>query len=339
MAAAGAALGAAFGGALGATATTGNGLSLMAGPVGLAVMTELPLVIIDVQRAGPSTGLPTRTEQADLLAALHGRHGECPVVALAPSSPADCFTMALEAVRLAVTYLTPVVLLSESCLANGAEPWRVPRVEDLPHIEARRAERPNGTKGGLPAFLPYLRDERLVRPWAVPGTPGLEHRLGGLEKEPITGDVSYAPEDHETMVRQRADRIAGIAEAIPELTVDGPEQGDLLVVGWGGTHGAIADAVLRCRKRGLSVAHAHLRYLNPLPRNTGSVLGRYRKVLVPELNRGQLLQLLRAEFLIDAVGLSKVQGRPFLVSEIEEAIRGQESGVRSQEPDAPVADS
>jgi 2-oxoglutarate ferredoxin oxidoreductase subunit alpha len=312
IAAVGAAIGAAFGGALGVTATTGSGVCLKSEAVGLAVMTELPLVVIDVQRGGPSTGLPTKTEQADLLQALYGRHGECPAAVLAPQSPADCFAMMFEAVRLAVGFMTPVFVLSDGYVASNAEPWRIPGADELPAIPVRHAE----AAGGV-AFRPYNRDDRLVRPWAVPGTPGVEHRLGGLEKQDGTGEVSYDPANHEHMVRVRAQKIANIAREIPELAVDGPGSGELLVVGWGGTHGAILSAVQRARRAGLSVAHAHLRYLNPLPRNTGDVLRRYKRVLVPELNAGQLRLLLRAAFLVDVVGLNKVQGRPFLVSEIE----------------------
>jgi 2-oxoglutarate ferredoxin oxidoreductase subunit alpha len=315
IAAVGAAIGAAFGGALGVTATTGAGVCLKSEAVGLAVMTELPLVVLDVQRGGPSTGLPTKTEQADLLQAMFGRHGECPAAVLAPQSPADCFAMMFEAVRLAVGFMTPVFVLSDGYLANSAEPWRIPKAEDLPAIPVRHAEAAGGG-----AFRPYNRDERLVRPWAVPGTPGLEHRLGGLEKQDGTGEVSYDPANHEHMVRVRAQKIANIAREIPELAVDGPDSGELLVVSWGSTHGAVLSAVQRARRAGLSVAHAHLRYLNPLPRNTGDVLKRYKRVLVPELNAGQLRLLLRAAFLVDVVGLNKVQGRPFLVSEIEDKI-------------------
>lgn len=313
-AAAGAAVGAAFGGALGATATSGPGLCLMSEIVGLAVMAELPVVVVDVQRAGPSTGMPTKTEQGDLLQALFGRNGECPAVVLAPSSPADCFAAVFEAARLAVGFMTPVFVLSDSHLANGAEAWRVPRAADLPAITVCRP-----AAGGTP-FLPYKRDERLVRPWAAPGTPGLEHRTGGLEKEELTGNVSYDPLNHEKMVAARAAKVAGVAAAIPDLAVNGSAEGDLLVVGWGGTFGPIATAVARARQRGARVAHAQLRYLHPLPRNTGDVLRRFRKVLVPELNGGQLLLLLRAAFPIDAVGLHKIQGRPFLVREVEAKI-------------------
>jgi 2-oxoglutarate/2-oxoacid ferredoxin oxidoreductase subunit alpha len=313
-AAAAAAVGAAFGGALGATATSGPGLCLKAESIGLAVMAELPLVVLDVQRAGPSTGMPTKTEQGDLLQALFGRNGECPVVVLAPASPADCFAVAFEAVKVAIGFMTPVVVLADGHLAVGAEAWRVPLAADLPTIPV-----PRPTAGAGP-FLPYKRDERLVRPWAVPGTAGLEHRTGGLEKDELTGDVSYDPLNHEKMVRMRAAKVAGAAAVLPELAVDGPAEGDLLVASWGSTFGAIAAAVARVRRRGGSVAHAHFRSLHPLPRNTAAVLRRYRRVLVPELNEGQLLLLLRAAYLTDAVGLHKVQGRPFLIGEIEAKI-------------------
>jgi len=314
IAAAALALGAAFGGALGATACSGPGLSLKSEVLGLAVMTELPCIIIDLQRAGPSTGMPTKPEQADLLQALCGRHGECPLPVLAPASPADCFDMMLEAARLAITRMTPVIVLADGHLACGAEAWRVPDVNDLPTFPSPRMS------AAGEAFHPYARDERLSRPWAKPGTPGLEHRVGGLEKEDATGNVSYDPANHEAMVRRRAEKIAGIADDIPELTVDGPATGDLLVIGWGSTAGAIRAAVERAQQRGRSVAAAHLRYLNPLPRNTGAVLRRYKHVLVPELNTGQLLYVLRSLYLIDAVGLNKIQGRPFLVGEISAKI-------------------
>jgi 2-oxoglutarate ferredoxin oxidoreductase subunit alpha len=327
IAAMGVAIGAAFSGSLGVTATSGPGICLKAEAIGLAVMTELPAVVIDVQRGGPSTGLPTKTEQADLLQAFFGRNGECPLAVLAPCSPGDCFTMAFEAVRLAVGYMTPVLLLSDGYLANGAEPWLIPDVASLPHIVVKHpAQFPSpraagdGNGNGEGHFLPYKRDERLVRQWAVPGTPGLEHRIGGLEKEDVTGNVSYDPANHEKMVRIRAQKIANIANDIPELTVNGPERGDVLVIGWGGTYGSILTAVQRAQRKGLRVASAHLRYLNPLPRNTLEVLKRYKKVLVPELNAGQLRLLLRGFFLVDAVGLNKIQGKPFLVSEIEEKI-------------------
>jgi 2-oxoglutarate ferredoxin oxidoreductase subunit alpha len=319
IAAIGMAIGASFGGALGVTGTSGPGICLKSEAIGLAVMTELPLVIIDVQRGGPSTGLPTKTEQADLLQAMFGRNGECPAAILAPCSPSDCFTMTFEAVRLAVSFMTPVFLLSDGYLANGAEPWLVPDLASLPKITVKHPSQPNGNGNGA-AFLPYKRDERLVRQWAIPGTPGLEHRIGGLEKEDVTGNVSYDPANHEHMIHTRAQKIANIANDIPPLKVNGPEEGELLVIGWGGTHGAILSAVERCQRKGYKVASAHLRYLNPMPKNTGEVLKRYKKVLVPELNSGQLRLLLRGIFLVDALGLNKVQGRPFLVSEIEEKI-------------------
>jgi 2-oxoglutarate ferredoxin oxidoreductase subunit alpha len=319
IAAVGAAIGASFGGALGVTATSGPGICLKSEAIGLAVMTELPLVIIDVQRGGPSTGLPTKTEQADLLQAMFGRNGECPVAILAPCSPADCFNMIFEAVRLAIGFMTPVFLLSDGYLANGAEPWLIPRVEDLPKIVVTHPEKPSNGNGAA-HFQPYKRDARLVRPWAIPGTAGLEHRIGGLEKEDVTGNVSYDPANHEHMTKTRAQKIANIANEIPELTVNGPVEGDLLVIGWGGTHGSILTAVQRAQRKGGKVASAHLRYLNPMPRNIGAVLKRFKRVLVPELNSGQLRMLLRAQFLVDAQGLNKVQGRPFLVSEIEQKI-------------------
>jgi 2-oxoglutarate ferredoxin oxidoreductase subunit alpha len=317
IAAVGMAIGASFGGALGVTATSGPGICLKSEAIGLAVMTEMPLIVIDVQRGGPSTGLPTKTEQADLLQAMYGRNGECPAAIVAPCSPADCFNMMFEAVRLAVGFMTPVFLLSDGYLANGAEPWLIPNPEELPKIPVKHPTEPNANGNGEAHFLPYKRDARLVRQWAIPGTPGLEHRIGGLEKEDITGNVSYDPQNHEHMVKTRAQKIANIANEIPLLEVNGPADGDLLVIGWGGTYGAIVSAVERAQRKGYKVAQAHLRYLNPMPRNIGDVLKRYKKVLVPELNAGQLRLLLRAQFLVDAIGLNKIQGRPFLVSEIE----------------------
>jgi 2-oxoglutarate ferredoxin oxidoreductase subunit alpha len=317
IAAIGAALGASFGGAIGVTGTSGPGICLKSEAIGLAVMTELPLIIIDVQRGGPSTGLPTKTEQADLLQAMFGRNGECPAAIVAPCSPSDCFTMIMEAARLAIRFMTPVFFLSDGYLANGAEPWPIPRIEDLPRIEVKHQTEPNDNG----TFMPYKRDARLVRPWAIPGTPGLEHRIGGLEKEDVSGNVCYDPANHQHMVNTRAKKIANIAQEIPDLEVTGAADAELLVIGWGGTYGTITTAVERCQRQGYSVAQAHLRYLNPMPKNTGAVLKRYKKVLVPELNGGQLRFLLRAEFLVDAVGLNKVQGKPFLVSEIEEKIQ------------------
>ncbi|MBI3461575.1 MAG: 2-oxoacid:acceptor oxidoreductase subunit alpha [Planctomycetes bacterium] len=332
IAAVSAACAAAFGGAFAVTGTSGPGLALKSEAIGLAVMTELPLVVIDVQRGGPSTGLPTKTEQADLLQAMFGRNGECPVAIVAPATPAECFTMIQEAFRLAVEYMTPVLFLSDGYLANGAEPWLIPDLKSLLRIQVKHPAplgngQPEGdlfadlpTDGHGNGFKPYQRNEKLARPWALPGTPGLEHRIGGLEKQDITGNVSYDPQNHERMVRLRAAKIAGIAKDTPELQVDGPPEGELVVVGWGSTYGAIATAVRSLRQRGKNVAHAHVRYLNPLPRNTADLLRRYRKVLVPEMNLGQLRLLLRGNYLVDCMGLNKVQGKPFLVSEIVQKI-------------------
>ncbi|HXG76554.1 MAG TPA: 2-oxoacid:acceptor oxidoreductase subunit alpha [Gaiellaceae bacterium] len=318
IAAAGAALGAAFGGALGVTTSAGPGIVLKSETVGLAVTLELPLVIVDIQRAGPSTGMPTKPEQADLLMVLFGRNSESPVPVVAASTPAQCFEAAIEAARIAIRYRTPVFLLSDAYLANGSEPWLIPDVADLPDISTAFATAPNDGD----RFLPYKRDpETLARPWAVPGTPGLEHRIGGLEKEDETGNVSYDPENHDLMVRLRAAKVAGIAADIPELAVDDPQgDADTLVVGWGSTYGAIGAAARRVRQSGRRVATAHLHHLNPFPRNTGDVLGRYEKVLVPEMNLGQLRMLLRAEYLVDAVGYNKVRGRPFRAAELADAI-------------------
>ncbi len=310
IAAMGAAIGAAFAGHIGLTGTSGPGVCLKSEAIGLAVMTELPVVIINVQRGGPSTGLPTKTEQADLLQALYGRHGECPVAVVAPASPSDCFTMAVEAVRLAVTFMTPVFYLSDGYIANGAEPWRIPDLSELPAIRAVLRQDPTG-------FMPYDRDEQtLARPWAVPGTPGLEHRIGGLEKQHRTGNVSYDPANHDFMVRLRAEKIARIANFIPDLAVEGDPEGDLLVLGWGGTYGAIATATEELRRQGYRVSNAHLRYLNPFPRNLGDVLKRFKRVAVAELNLGQLNLLIRGTFLVDSVSINKVAGKPFKISEL-----------------------
>jgi 2-oxoglutarate ferredoxin oxidoreductase subunit alpha len=319
IAAVGAALGASFGGALGVCTSSGPGVVLKMETIGLAVALELPLLILDIQRAGPSTGMPTKPEQADLLLALYGRNAESPVPVVAAATPGGCFDAALEATRIALKYRTPVFLLSDAYLANGSEPWLLPRAAELPDISVPFADAPNHEGG----FLPYLRDPAtLARPWAIPGTPGLEHRIGGLEKADGTGNVSYDPDNHDAMVRLRARKIAGIAADIPELQVDHDEGASLLVVGWGGTYGPIAAAVRRVRKAGGKVAHAHLTHLNPLPRNTGDVLRSYDRVLVPEMNLGQLLKLLRAEFLVDAVGYNRVRGLPFTSSELAEAIEG-----------------
>jgi len=318
----GAALGASFGGAIGVTTTSGPGLALKSETIGLAVSLELPLVVVDVQRGGPSTGLPTKTEQADLLQAMFGRNGEAPLPVVAPSSPTDCFDAAFEAVRIATTYRTPVLLLSDGYLANGSEPWSVPDVATLPEIDARLTTEPNGLAddGVTPAFRPYLRDpQTLARPWAVPGTAGLEHRIGGLEKADVTGDISYDPDNHERMVRLRQAKVDGVD--VPALEVDDPDgEARVLVLGWGSTYGPVAAAVRTARAAGRQVAHAHLRHLNPFPANLGSVLRRYDRVLVPEMNLGQLSLLLRARYLVDVVGYNRVRGLPFTATELAEAI-------------------
>ncbi len=285
--------------------------------MGLGLMLELPMLIINVQRGGPSTGQPTKTEQADLLQVMFGRNGEAPLPVLACRSPADCFDVVLESWRIAVRYMTPVVILSDGYIANGAEPWRVPRFEDLPKIPV---EHPGPSTVDEP-FLPYLRDERLSRPWALPGTPGLEHRIGGLEKQHVTGNVSYDPDNHEFMVKLRAQKVENIAMDIPLQEVHGPRAGELLVLSWGGTYGACTTAVEQCQAEGLSVSHAHLRYLNPFPANLGEVLENFDKVLIPEWNMGQLRLLVRAKYLIDARGLNKIKGKPFNVEEVVQAIR------------------
>jgi 2-oxoglutarate ferredoxin oxidoreductase subunit alpha len=319
----GAALGASFGGAVGATTTSGPGVALKSETIGLAVSLELPLVVCDIQRGGPSTGLPTKTEQSDLLQAMFGRNGEAPVAVLAPCSPADNFTMALEAVRIATTYRTPVLLLSDGYLANGSEPWRIPALADLPDMHVELATEPNATsEDGTPEFQPYLRDPAtLARPWAVPGTPDLEHRIGGIEKADGTGNISYDPDNHDRMVHLRQAKIDGIAASIGDLAVDDPTgDAEVLVLGWGSTYGPITAAVRAVRARGGTVARAHLRHLNPFPANTERVLRRYRTVLVPEMNLGQLALLLRAKFLVDVTGYNQVRGLPFSTSELIEAI-------------------
>jgi 2-oxoglutarate ferredoxin oxidoreductase subunit alpha len=296
--------------------TSGPGVALKAEAIGLAVMTELPLIVINVQRGGPSTGLPTKTEQGDLLMALHGRNGESPVVVLAPQSPADCFDIGIEAVRLSLKHMVPVMILSEGYLANGAEPWRIPDPSSFEKIEVKH---PAGASDEEPYF-PYARDEKYVRQWAIPGTPGREHRIGGLEKEHGSGNVSYDPENHQKMTELRQAKVDKIAEEIPPVEPYGDASGDLLLLGWGGTYGAILTAVNRARAKGQKVSCLHLRHLNPLPRNLGDVLKRFKHVLVPELNTGQLRLLVRGKFLVDARGLNKVQGKPFLVEEVEQAI-------------------
>lgn len=307
------AIGAAYGGALAMTTTSGPGMALKTEALGLAVMLELPLVIVNVQRGGPSTGLPTKIEQSDLLQAVYGRNGECPIPVIAAYSPADCFDCAIEAFRLAVKYMTPVIFLSDGGIGNAAEPWRIPDPASLPRLEVKFRTDPEN-------FQAYARNSHLARPWVRPGTPGLEHRIGGLEKDFFSGNISHDPENHQRMVEVRAAKVAGIAADLPPLQVDGPDQGDLLIVGWGGTHGSIVQAREKAAAQGLRVAHVHLRHLNPLPADLGELLGRYRQVLVPELNLGQLSRLLRERYLLDVVPLNKVQGKPFKVSEIYDAI-------------------
>ncbi|HEX9824320.1 MAG TPA: 2-oxoacid:acceptor oxidoreductase subunit alpha [Actinomycetota bacterium] len=318
IAAANMALGAAFGGHIGVTGTSGPGIDLKSETISLGLMLELPMIIVDVMRAGPSTGMPTKTEASDLLLAMYGRHGESPIPIVAAYSPSQCFHAAIEAARIAIEYRTPVIILSDTLLANASEPWLIPEVDSLPTIDPDFTTAPNAGD----EFLPYLRDEKLARPWAVPGTPGLQHRIGGLEKEAEgTGNISYDPENHERATHLRARKIAGIADSIPDLEVDDPSGGaELLVLGWGSTFGTIKAAIADVRDRGKKVAHAHLMHLNPWPRNTEEVLRRYRKVLVPEMNMGQLVKLIRAEYLIDARLFSKMQGQPIFVEELSEEI-------------------
>ena len=308
------AIGAAYAGALGITSTSGPGMALKTEALGLAVAVELPLVICDIQRGGPSTGLPTKTEQADLLQALFGRNSEAPIPVVAPSSPGDCFWIALEASRIAIKHMVPVIILSDGYLANGAEPWKVPSVDELPEIPVHFETNPEG-------FLPYRRDPiTLSRPWAVPGTPGLEHRIGGIEKQDVTGNINYEPLNHEHMVRLRAAKVESVANDIPPVVPEGDQSGDLLIIAWGSTHGPITAALNAQREKGRSIGHVHLRHLNPLPRNLGEVIKRFKKVLVPEMNMGQLLMILRAKYLVDAQGYNKIQGKPFKTSEIENKI-------------------
>ncbi|MCC6386554.1 MAG: 2-oxoacid:acceptor oxidoreductase subunit alpha [Dehalococcoidia bacterium] len=311
IAAIGAAIGAAYGGHMALTGTSGPGLALKSEALNLAVMTELPLVVIDVQRAGPSTGMPTKTEQADLLQAMYGRNGDSPVAIVAPATPSECFTMAVEAYRIALKYMVPVIYLSDGYLGNGSEPWRIPSLSDLPDVTYRYHTDPA-------TFSPYRRDpETLARPWAVPGTKGLEHRIGGIEKSSETGDIDYDPGNHHRMTMFRKERVERIVNDLPPLEVSGPATGDVLVLGWGGTYGAITTAAERARRRGLSVSSAHLRYLNPFPGNLETVLRSFKKVLIPELNTGQLSLLIRGKFLIDAVPFNKIAGQPFKIAEIE----------------------
>ena len=320
IAAMGSVIGAAFGGALAVTGTSGPGVALKSEGMNLAVALELPMIIVNVQRGGPSTGLPTKVEQSDLLQAMFGRNGESPIAIIAPSSPSDCFDIAIEACRLAVRSMSPVMILSDGFLANSSEPWMIPAAADIPPIDYSHPQGHTGANGHEP-FMPYRRDpETRARPWALPGTPGLEHRIGGLSKAPVTGNVSYNPLHHEQMVHDRAEKIARLAEVIPEQEVFGPERGELLLLSWGGTFGAVRSAVVAAQRRGLSVAHAHLRYLNPFPRNLRDVLGRYRQVIVPELNGGQLAFLLRGRYALNIQSHTKVHGRPFTISEISRKI-------------------
>jgi 2-oxoglutarate ferredoxin oxidoreductase subunit alpha len=315
IAAIGASIGAAFAGHIGLTGTSGPGVALKSEAIGLAVMTELPLIVIDVQRGGPSTGLPTKTEQADLLQAMFGRNSESPVGIVAPATPADCFRMAIEAVRLATKYMAPVFFLSDGYLGNGSEPWEIPSLDSLPEMKVN-------FRTDVEGFFPYLRDEKtLARPWAVPGTPGLEHRIGGLEKQNITGNVNYEPDNHDFMVRLRAEKIQRMQQDIPQLEVFGKPEGKVLVLGWGSTYGAITTAVEQMQEKGQAVSSAHLRYLNPFPSNLGDVLKRFETVIVPELNLGQLCMLIRAKFLVDAVSLSQVKGKPFKVSTLVNKVK------------------
>ena len=317
----GAAIGAAFGGSLAVTTSSGPGIALKGESIGLAVSLEIPLVVCDIQRGGPSTGLPTKTEQSDLLQAMFGRNGEAPVAIVAAQSPADCFAVALEAVRIALRYRTPVFLLSDGYLANGSEPWRLPNVADLPDLSVPFATEPNGANG---TFLPYLRDpDTLARPWAIPGTPGLEHRVGGIEKADRTGNISYDPDNHDFMVRTRQAKVDGIARTIAPLTVDDPD-GDarVLVIGWGSTYGTIGAATRRVRRAGYAIAQAHLRHLNPFPSNLGTVLASYDKVVLPEMNLGQLAMLIRSKYLVDVISVTQVRGMPFRAADLAEMLQG-----------------
>ncbi len=316
-------IGAAFGGAMALTTSSGPGIALKGEAMGLGVMLELPMIIVNVQRGGPSTGLPTKTEQSDLLQAMFGRNGECPMPILAPRSPSHCFEVALEAWRIAAKFMCPVLILSDGYIANGAEPWRIPDVDDLPEIPIQH---PTGHEEG--EFLPYSRDENLARPWAIPGTPNLMHRIGGLEKQRGTGNVSYDPENHEYMIKLRQEKVDRVASVIPPQSVDGPESGDLLVVSWGGTYGACTTATERCRSEGLSVAHAHLVHLSPFPTNLADILKNYKRILVPELNLGQLSSLLRSKYMVETHQLNKVQGKPFAVDEVAAAIRSELASMR-----------
>src|SRR5579872_2936112 len=313
------AIGASYGGSLGVTTTSGPGMALKAEAMGLAVMLEIPLLICDIQRGGPSTGLPTKTEQSDLLQAYYGRNGECPMPIVSASTPSDCFDAVYEAVRIAVHHMTPVIFLSDGYIANGAEPWKFPKSADLPPIEVQFKTQLGPDEQ---TFQPYLRDEKLVRPWAIPGTPGLEHRIGGLEKQNVTGNVSYDPENHQLMVKIREEKVARIADHIPRQQLDsGPEKGELLVLGWGSTYGAIKSAAAELQHEGYAVSHAHLRYLRPLPANLGELIRNFKQVLIPEINNGQLIKIIRDQFLVDAKGYNKIMGVPITKSELSLKLR------------------
>ncbi len=312
-----AAIGASYGGNIGVTGTSGPGLALKSEAMGLAVMLELPLVVLDIQRAGPSTGLPTKTEQADLLQAFYGRNGECPMPIIAASTPSSCFEVAFEAVRIALEHMTPVLVLSDGYIANGAEPWKFPKADELAEIKVNIQTKPNDDK-----FMPYQRDERLVRNWAVPGHSGLEHRIGGLEKEDVTGNVSYDPENHEKMVKIREQKVENIANYIPDQEIEiGPEKGDVLVLGWGSTFGGIKSAVKELNDAGYKVSHAHLRYIKPFPKNLGELMGNFKKVLVPEINNGQLIRIIRDKYLVPAVAFNKIKGVPITKKEITDEVK------------------
>jgi 2-oxoglutarate ferredoxin oxidoreductase subunit alpha len=319
------AIGASYGGSLGITTSSGPGIALKGEAMGLAVMLEIPLLIVNIQRGGPSTGLPTKTEQSDLMQAYYGRNGECPMPVVSAHSPADCFDAVYEAVRIAVQHMTPVIFLSDGYIANGAEPWRFPQTKDLPPIEVHFKK---GLEEGEEKYLPYKRDEKLARPWAVPGTAGLEHRIGGLEKQNVTGNVNYEPENHQLMVNIRQEKVDRIANFIPEQQLDsGPDKGRILVLGWGSTYGAIKSAVTELQARGEKVSHAHLRYIRPFPKNLGTLLRKFDQVLIPEINNGQLIRIIRDQYLIDAKGYNKIMGVPItkteLVLQLEEMLGGK----------------
>jgi 2-oxoglutarate ferredoxin oxidoreductase subunit alpha len=313
------AIGASYGGAIGTTTTSGPGMALKTEAMGLAVMLEIPLVIINIQRGGPSTGLPTKTEQSDLLQAYYGRNGECPMPVIAASTPSDCFEVAFEATRIALQHMTPVILLSDGYIANGAEPWKFPAAADLPKINVSfKTELADGEE----KFMPYMRDENLVRPWVKPGTPGMEHRIGGLEKQNITGNISYEAENHQQMVKIRQEKVDKLASLVPQQTLDsGPEKGKVLVLGWGSTYGAIKSACFELQEAGHAVSHAHLRYVRPFPANLGKIISNFEKVLIPEINNGQLLKIIRDIYLIDAKGYNKIMGVPITKTELVEEIK------------------